>query len=118
MIARLRRQIDATGDAVLMDLLEELRDYPNPRAPVRRFRRDDGGMIAIPFRLATIDGVLSFFSTTTLFGTPVDITVSELAIEAFLPADAETAECMRRVAQHPEARRKRGCRPAGRCQSS
>ena len=48
-------------------------------------------MIAIPFRLATIDGVLSFFSTTTLFGTPVDITVSELAIEAFLPADAETA---------------------------
>ncbi len=102
VIARLRRQIDATGDAVLMDLLEELRDYPNPRATGSPLP-EDAGMIAIPFRLATIDGVLSFFSTTTLFGTPVDITVSELAIEAFLPADAETAECMRRVAQHPEA---------------
>ena len=54
------------------------------------------GTIAIPFRVATIDGVLSFFSTTTLFGAPVDITVSELTIEAFLPADAETAAIMRR----------------------
>lgn len=104
VIARLRRQIDATGDAVLMDLLEELRDYPNPRSAGSPVPEDEGGMIAIPFRLATINGVLSFFGTTTLFGTPVDITVSELAIEAFLPADAETADCMRRVAQHPEAR--------------
>jgi hypothetical protein len=56
-------------------------------------------MIAIPFRLATIDGVLSFFSTRTLFANPVDITLSELAIEAFLPADAETAELTRRIAQ-------------------
>ncbi|MDR3530719.1 MAG: hypothetical protein P4L90_09225, partial [Rhodopila sp.] len=59
---------------------------------------------AIPVRLATIDGVVSFFSTTTLFGTPVDITVSELAIEAFFPADAETAETMRRVAQRGDTR--------------
>jgi transcriptional regulator with XRE-family HTH domain len=95
VIARLRRQIDVSGDVALSDLLEELRDYPSPRAAVTE---DDHAMIAIPFRLATIDGVLSFFSTTTLFGTPVDITVSELAIEAFLPADAETAEIMRRVA--------------------
>lgn len=104
VITRLRRQIDVTGDAVLMDLLEELRDYPNPRGAGRPDREDEGGMIAIPFRLATIDGVLSFFSTTTLFGTPVDITVSELAIEAFLPADAETAEIMRRVGQQSETR--------------
>ena len=99
VIARLRRQIDVSGDAVLKDLLEELRDYPTPRGAGSSGAENEGGMIAIPFRLATIDGVLSFFSTTTLFGTPVDITVSELAIEAFLPADAETAEIMRRVAQ-------------------
>ena len=97
VIARLRRQIDISGDAVLMDLLEELRDYPVPRGQTSPGPEDEGGMIAIPFRLATIDGVLSFFSTTTLFGTPADITVSELAIEAFLPADPETAEVMRRV---------------------
>jgi transcriptional regulator with XRE-family HTH domain len=101
VIARLRRQIDITGDAVLADLLEELRDYPGPRAAGPP-PEDECGMIAIPFRLATFDGVLSFFSTTTLFGTPVDITVSELAIEAFLPADAETMEIMRRLAQKDE----------------
>jgi transcriptional regulator with XRE-family HTH domain len=102
VIARLRRQIDVSGDSVLMDLLEEIRDYPTPRRAGSHEQEDERGMIAIPFRLATIDGVLSFFSTTTLFGTPVDITVSELAIEAFLPADAETAELMRRVAQKGE----------------
>jgi transcriptional regulator with XRE-family HTH domain len=104
VIARLRRQIDVSGDGVLMDLLEELRDYPTLRGAGPPDHGEDAGMIAIPFQLATIDGVLSFFSTTTLFGTPVDITVAELAIEAFLPADAETAEVMRRVAQHAETR--------------
>jgi transcriptional regulator with XRE-family HTH domain len=102
VIARLRRQIDVTGDAVLTDLLEEVRDYPVPRGA--RPPEDESGMIAIPFQLATIDGVLSFFSTTTLFGTPVDITVSELAIEAFLPADTATTEIMRRLAHQAERR--------------
>lgn len=99
VIARLRRQIDLSGDGVLMDLLEELRDYPTPPASANADAEEAGGMIAIPFQLATIDGVLSFFSTTTLFGTPVDITVSELAIEAFLPADVETAQVMQGVGQ-------------------
>jgi transcriptional regulator with XRE-family HTH domain len=95
VIARLRRQIDVSGDAVLMDLLEELFDYPGPRGTHSPNPTDESASIAIPFRLATINGVLSFFSTTTLFGAPVDITVSELTIEAFLPADAGTAEIMR-----------------------
>jgi transcriptional regulator with XRE-family HTH domain len=110
VIARLRQQIDGTGDAVLMDLLEELRDYPGPRGARSPSAEHESGAIAIPFRLATIDGILSFFSTTTLFRTPVDITVSELAIEAFLPADAETAEVMRRVARRGETRQE--VRPA------
>ena len=54
--------------------------------------------VAVPFRLATDAGVLSFFSTTTVFGTPVDITLSELALECFFPADRATAEAMRRFA--------------------
>ena len=52
----------------------------------------------MPFKLITDAGTLSFFSTTTIFGTPVDITLSELAIEAFFPADPATAEAMRRLA--------------------
>lgn len=104
VIARLRRQIDVSGDATLADLLEEIRDYPNLSGIGSPGADDEHDMIAIPVRLATIDGVVSFFSTTTLFGTPVDITVSELAIEAFFPADAETAETMRRVAQRGDTR--------------
>ena len=54
--------------------------------------------MAIPLRLVTDAGILSFLSTITVFGTPVDITLSELAIETFLPADRETAEALRRMA--------------------
>ena len=102
IIARLRRQIDASGDGVLVDLLEEIRDYPCPRTAGSRTADDERDMIATPFRLATIDGVLSFLGTTTLFGTPIDITLSELAIETFLPADLHTAEIMRNVAHRAE----------------
>jgi hypothetical protein len=43
------------------------------------------------------NGLLSFISTTTLFGTPRDITLSELALEAFFPADSETAAIMQQL---------------------
>jgi hypothetical protein len=41
------------------------------------------------------------FSTTTVFGTPVDITLSELALEAFYPADAASAVILRRLGERP-----------------
>jgi len=97
VIARLRRQIDLSGDAILMELLEEIRDYPSPRNSRSCYFEDHHDRIAIPFQLATINGTLSFFSTTTQFGTPMDITLSELTIEAFMPADMETAAIMRRT---------------------
>jgi hypothetical protein len=53
--------------------------------------------VAVPFQLATSDGVLSFISTTAVFGTPVDITLSELALESFFPADAATADALGRL---------------------
>jgi hypothetical protein len=53
----------------------------------------------VPLRLRTPLGVLSFFSTTTVFGTPVDVTLSELAIEAFFPADPQTAAALRDFAE-------------------
>lgn len=97
LFERLRREISQTADAALSALLEELKAYPTPPAPDRR--PQDFGGVAVPFQLITDQGVLSFFSTTTVFGTPVDITVSELALETFLPADAATAEAMRRALQ-------------------
>jgi hypothetical protein len=99
VIARLAQQIDATADPVLIALLDELRSYPVPPTakPHVRSARDHPGGVAVPLELATADGTLSFLSTTTVFGTAIDISLSELAIEAFFPADTFTAETMRRL---------------------
>ncbi|HYR28132.1 MAG TPA: helix-turn-helix transcriptional regulator [Thermoanaerobaculia bacterium] len=95
LLERLRRQIDVSADPVLVELLRELREYPaGDDSPAVR---DYGGVI-VPLELRTGDGVLSFFSTTTVFGTPVEITVSELAIESFFPANPETAAALRQRA--------------------
>ncbi|WP_029007516.1 helix-turn-helix domain-containing protein [Azospirillum halopraeferens] len=96
LLVRLQRQVDVSGDPVLADLRAELAALPCPdtAAPDGEALSD----VAVPFRLLTGDGVLSFISTTTVFGTAVDITLSELAVEAFYPADATTAEALRRAA--------------------
>jgi transcriptional regulator with XRE-family HTH domain len=91
---RLRRQIDVTADPVLIQLMQELREYP---APHGRVDTHDYGGVIVPLQMKTDTGTLSFFSTTTVFGTPVEITLSELAIESFFPADASTAEAMRQI---------------------
>jgi len=96
LLARLRRQVDTTGDPTLAALYDELSAYPAPH-PTSPPPTPNPNAVAIPFRLLTDSGVLSFLSTITVFGTPVDITVSELAIETFLPADRETAEVLRRM---------------------
>ena len=102
-IDRLRQQIERSADVTLTDLLEELLDYPGPRGRSRS-EQPARETIAVPFQLATFDGVLSFFCTTTLFGGALDITVAEMAIEAFLPADTETAAIMRRGTEVSESR--------------
>jgi transcriptional regulator with XRE-family HTH domain len=93
--ARLRQQIDLTADPVLVALMEELTALPAPKEARPRPPLPDYAGVVVPMQLATEAGVLSLFSTTTVFGTPVDITLSELAIEAFFPADAATAERLR-----------------------
>ncbi len=97
LLARLQRQIEASADRTLVELHDELAAYPAPpgveAATVEPMRHH----IAVPLRVRTAIGELSFYSTTTVFGTPVDITLSELAIEAFFPADTQTAEALRRT---------------------
>jgi transcriptional regulator with XRE-family HTH domain len=100
LVARLRHQVDVTGDAFLADLAEELRAYPIPDGAVRGpVPAQDYGGVVVPLKLASESGILTLFSTTTVFGTPVDVTLSELAIEAFFPADPETAHALRRLAE-------------------
>jgi hypothetical protein len=100
LLARLRRQVEQTADAALAALLAELSAYPDPEgdgpATMGDERADRG--VAVPLQLRTDAGLLVFLSTTMVFGTPVDLTLAELAIEAFFPADPETAEALRRIA--------------------
>ena len=97
VFARLRRQIDLTADAALADLLRELRGYPAPAEAEPPAA--DGAAVFVPLRFASPAGVLNLVGTTMVFGTPLDITLSELAVEAFLPGDAETAAALRRLAE-------------------
>jgi transcriptional regulator with XRE-family HTH domain len=93
LLERLARQVALTGDEDLTALYNELSAYPGP--PTEDYAGTDLG-IFVPLRLRSGDEELSFLSTVTTFGTAVDITVAELSIEAFLPADEATAEAMRR----------------------
>lgn len=93
ILERLRRQVELTADAGLAALVDEIRTYPKPPAPDRR--PEDYGEVVIPFQLMMGDTLLSLFGTTTVFGTPVDITLAELTLETFFPADAATAEALR-----------------------
>jgi transcriptional regulator with XRE-family HTH domain len=123
ILSRLRHQIDATGDPVLVDLLAELESYPAPRSyptpggpgqhdgqldnevldgdgvdRTNAINEDYAGVI-VPLRLRTEHGVMSFFGTTTVFGTPLDVTLAELAIESMFPADARTAQLLANLAR-------------------
>ncbi|MBV2363167.1 helix-turn-helix transcriptional regulator [Streptomonospora sp. NEAU-YY374] len=94
LLHRLHRQIDHTGDEDLRALYRELAGYPGaePEAPVEA---PAAGEVALPLRLRTRGRELRFLSTVATFGTPLDVTVSELVIESFFPADEATAAALR-----------------------
>jgi transcriptional regulator with XRE-family HTH domain len=92
VLGRLRREVGVTQDPQLRSLLAELESYPGGGGGATR---PGPGEIVVPLRLRHASGELAFMSTITTFGTPLDITVSELSIEAFFPADAHTGEILR-----------------------
>lgn len=95
LLERLEQQFQASGDQLLAELAEELRGYPTPASsgPPQEI-----SAIAVPLILSSEAGLLSFLSTTTVFGTPVEVTLSELAIESFFPADQATGDRLRQLA--------------------
>jgi hypothetical protein len=100
LLDRLRRQYRLTRDVTIDALLHELEGHEYATGgSTAAAREQDMANVLIPLRLATAAGVLSFFSTTTVFGTPAEITLSELSLEAFYPADANTAAILGRSAQ-------------------
>jgi len=91
VLDRLRRQVALTADERLAALYEELGGYPGETAEIH----GPGGEIAVPLRFDAGGRELAFFSTIATFGTAVDITLAELAIEAFFPADETTSAYLR-----------------------
>ena len=90
LLARLHRQAEATGDQRLIALHSELGGYPGGLS-----RPPGPAEVVVPLRFRADDGAeLSFLSITAVIGTPMDVTVEELAIESFYPADDQTAAAL------------------------
>ncbi|HEY3019200.1 MAG TPA: helix-turn-helix transcriptional regulator [Solirubrobacteraceae bacterium] len=92
LLDRVGRQAVVSGDPALFALHEELAGYPGGE---RGHAADlEAGAIAVPLRVRAGDEELAFISTATTFGTATDVTVSELSIESFFPADETTARAL------------------------
>ncbi|HEX2291091.1 MAG TPA: helix-turn-helix transcriptional regulator, partial [Pseudonocardiaceae bacterium] len=94
LLGRLRRQVALTADRGLAELHEELRAYPCDQ-PEPEVEVPGPGEVVVPLRLRHGGRELSLLSIMASFGTPLDVTVAELAIESFFPADPETGRILR-----------------------
>lgn len=91
LMIRLRRQVLASGDSDMADLYDELVGLPGVMTEHPQAGVEGPLSLAIPLRLHSDLGELTFVSTMSTFGTPLDVTLAELTMEAFLPADPATA---------------------------
>jgi transcriptional regulator with XRE-family HTH domain len=100
LVQQLRRSFARTGDETLGELLDEVLAYPNvaPLRPLFDIAEWEDPPLLVPFRVATPLGDVSMFTTLTTFGTPLDVTLDELAVELFFPSDERSAELLRRLA--------------------
>lgn len=99
VLRRIRRQLARTAASGLAELLDELASYPKPaRAGVLSDADADNDLVH-PLRLTTEYGELALLYTATVFGSPRDVTLDEIAIETFFPADTTTAHMLRSLAE-------------------
>ena len=100
LIERLRRELRMSGDAALASLIAEAEAYPAGRREKGDASARDGD-VAVLLKLRSEAGVLSFLSTVTVFGTALDITLAELSVESFYPADEATARALSGFTRSP-----------------
>lgn len=96
LLEQMDRQLALVRSAPLRDLYQEVEAYPLP--PGGTETRGQTSPFALPMVIEHGGRTLSFFSTIATFNTPMDVTVSELAVETFLPADPETAKNLQLLA--------------------
>ncbi|MBC7805629.1 MAG: helix-turn-helix transcriptional regulator [Akkermansiaceae bacterium] len=101
LLARLRHQIEITADPLLRELAKEVGSYPVPKThtPAEPLPGSEVANMVVPLHLVTDSGVLSLLSTTTVFGTAVEVTISEIALENFYPMNADSAALLHRLAE-------------------
>lgn len=97
LLGRVRREIALSRDPDLTTLYEELLTYPCDQPEPEPA---GGADIVVPIRIRHGERELSFFSMSATFGAPLNITVSELAIESFFPADPATTQFLLARAGH------------------
>jgi MmyB-like transcription regulator ligand binding domain len=96
-VHRLTRLARLTGDRRLTELLAEVRGYPGVREALAE--RPPAAELLLTVHLSAPRGVLALHTTVTSFGDPRDVTLSELAVESFFPADQRTRVLLQRWAQ-------------------
>ncbi len=102
-LSLLRQQLAARVDPVIKALLTEVAGYPVPPGsePLESFGAAQ--RLATPMHLSTRFGVVSFLNTLTVFGTPNDVTLAELALEMLFPADDQTIEIVKEMVRESNA---------------
>ncbi|MGS2617160.1 helix-turn-helix domain-containing protein [Micromonospora sp. LZ34] len=98
VLRRVRRQLARTAAEGLAELLVELESYPVPEEGATGAGAAPMEDLVVPMRLATEYGELALLYTTTVFGSPRDVTLDEISIETFFAADAATADTLRAMA--------------------
>ena len=101
VLRRVRRQLERTAADGLSELLTELEGYGAPGSSATPTGHVDHDLV-IPLRMATPYGDLALLYAATVFGSPRDVTLDEIAIETFFPADASTAHILRSLAVRPQ----------------
>jgi hypothetical protein len=95
----LQQQMETRPDPVVQALLAEVINYPAPSGGVAQIASEGPQCYATPLQIATRLGTVSFLDTTTIFGTPTDVTLSELALEMLFPADEATIAIVEAMAE-------------------
>jgi transcriptional regulator with XRE-family HTH domain len=98
MLARLQQQVTMSADPELIALLDESRSYVGHLPASAHL---PSAQVLLPMRLRMGDEVLSLTSTISVFGAPVDVTLAELTLEMFFPADAATTAILADLAAPP-----------------
>jgi len=93
----LRQQLEVRADPLIRDLHAELATYPGPPKADTQVSVDNSERLVMPLRISTRFGAVSFLNTVTVFGTPNDVTLAELALEMLFPADEQTVDIVNQM---------------------